>query len=124
MLFSGMDLYSSFKIQHLALFGIPCRIRKESKSHLKTIVSPFNAMVEIKDGFVRLKPRRPDGFHSFREQLSFYMRRFKDTLMIMQLGKFYELYGRDPEEMLNVEFLMKEIYALTFSIQNLEFNIF
>jgi hypothetical protein len=69
--------------------------------HLKTILAPFNAMVEIKDGFVRLKPRRPDGFHSFREQLSFYMRRFKDTLMIMQLGKFYELYGRDADFLAN-----------------------
>lgn len=71
------------------------------KEHLQKVLEPYFPFLEFKKGYIRLKPRRPDRFSYFRVQVNFFRKQFPKMVLIIQVGRLFELYGYQVETIAN-----------------------
>jgi len=61
-------------------------------SKFNQTIEPYREMLLVKKGFVRLRPRKPHCFQSWRHQVSFYRRLFDKSILYIQKGIRYERF--------------------------------
>lgn len=67
------------------------------KEHLKELLKPYFPIVDYTNTHIKLRPNLYFEYKRFSSQLSFYLKHFPDQLIVIQVGRYYELHGKDSE---------------------------
>ena len=69
------------------------------RNHLQKLLKPYSPLLNFQKGFIRLKPNMYYKYLRFKHQISFYKKEFSDHTLLIKKGRFYEVIGRDAEEL-------------------------
>ena len=68
-------------------------------NHIKKLLFPYRAFIDFHNGYIRLKPNMYYKYSNFKSQISFYKKEFPNYTLIIKKGRFYEIIGKDAEDL-------------------------
>ncbi len=76
------------------LHGDSYRLRQSMEAK----INQFSGSVIVQNDFIRLRPARPEYFISMKQQIYYFLREFPHYLLIVKVGRLWEIYGERADD--------------------------